>query len=148
MDLGYARPGTVRDHVDMEIGPGEWNEQWHCQDKGFVSVRGSGREATKIIGATDVAPADIVRCPDLEFSDLTFEGPDLAVRWLGIGNSTWTDVNLISTGGGDPGIQGAWADDLCSPDRNGHALLLRGADARARGEVDPLSPLRLLGPVL
>lgn len=72
---------------------------------GHVTFQGSGRELTRISGATSGVAAG--SCPALEFADMTIEGAIYSVFWIQGGSSIWTDTDLVGFwydwGCGNPG---------------------------------------------
>ncbi len=58
----------------------------------------------------------------------------------GGGNSTWTDVNIVSTGGGTSNFQGAWADDVCDAANGIATHYFFGVRMRSRAERSTLYP--------
>jgi hypothetical protein len=94
-----------------DVGPGIWNEPWSCQNNGYVTVRGAGREQTIIQFDSLVGAVSGINCEQLEFIDIGFRGSNFTVYWRGTGSSTWTNVDIIATEGGTESI--AWADEYC-----------------------------------
>ena len=121
----WGSSGTVRtnqpgasDRVHVEVGPGDFGA-FECAGKladnprkGYVSIDGSGREATRFVRTaavtTGINGADlngvcrggiqIEHCDGLEFSDIGADGPSGAF-WLGAGKGVWNDVDLIGESG-------------------------------------------------
>lgn len=97
----------------VDIGPGDFQGPFRCQDgNGWITLRGAGREQTRILSAPAGGPdalesaVDVVLpggCTHLNFEDLALVGKRLGVYWQGDGVSTWTDVDII---GGTPFDQG------------------------------------------
>jgi hypothetical protein len=130
----YFKASNPQRPLLIDLGPGDWrggpgfcssikevNGEVVEVPSGWVTVAGAGREATRIKGASDSSAGftpialGINSCYEVEFRDLTIIGPGLGVNWIfGFGSSTWTDVDIVSTGAiveGAETIYGAWADD-------------------------------------
>lgn len=93
-----------------DVGPGTWNEQWSCENNGYVTVRGAGREQT-IIEANTIGAVSVDDCEQLEFIDIGIHGNTVTVFWEDDGSSTWTNVDIVGTDGGSESL--VWADDFC-----------------------------------
>jgi len=90
------------------VGPGEF-DQFVCPNgRGYVSLRGSGREQT-IIAGSDTGMS-IRNCEDLSFTDLGIRGGRIGVQWIGGGFSTWSDTDIVVSGETSAGTTGAWGD--------------------------------------
>lgn len=94
-----TRQPTAGDPLLVDVGPGEFDSFDCFGDFGHTTLRGSGREQTRVVGA-DIG-MQINDCDALEFLDLTVVADVYGVFWTSTGSSTWTDVDVIG------GI-GAW----------------------------------------
>lgn len=114
--LWTTRNPSADSPVSVKIGAGTFilPNQAFCENKGFVSFSGSGRENTVLTGGEyttkkpDTASGGgtpvmfIENCQDLTFQDLTirsgvrqgtgYGSSILGVEWIGGGKSTWTNV--------------------------------------------------------
>ena len=81
-----------------------------CQDSGYVTFIGSGKENTIIKSDASLVGISIRNCQNLVFQDLTFDfqNTTYGIFWSGDGNSHYNNVQLL---GGDL----AWYDYQCSP---------------------------------
>jgi hypothetical protein len=83
----------------VDIGPGEF-DRFECPaatpPNGYVTLRGSGREQTRIKGGDSVNKGAITAdgCENLSFQDLTLIGTALGVVWAGSGSSQWSNVEV------------------------------------------------------
>lgn len=89
------------DPLIVDIGAGTFTGTLSCPSGGgHVTFRGSGREHSVLQG-TSAITVKVDGCEDLEFQDLTIQAPTsggntlAAVKWLGCGSSTWTDMDLL-----------------------------------------------------
>jgi hypothetical protein len=87
---------------------------------GYTSFVGSGREQTVITGpgSGSTSPLNVRGCTEMNFSNLRIASggglvPYGGVYWYGGGNSTWSDVDIISNGR-------AWYDSECGATRGQH----------------------------
>lgn len=98
------------DRVAVHVGPGEFGPlvcDGSSDDRGYISVSGSGRQQTRFVrtgnepnnpgleGACGGA-IHVENCRELDFSHLTAEG-QTGVFWVGGGEGTWSDVDMIGT---------------------------------------------------
>ena len=114
---GTASPSPAK-RVTIDIGPGTWNESYTCAeangDLGYVTLRGSGREATVLAGYGESSSTfHGSGCHGIEVKDLTITSEGWAVHWNHEGSSTWTNVDIIGLATGDKPNNGAWYDDYC-----------------------------------
>jgi hypothetical protein len=103
----------------VDIGPGTFGT-FHCNGtnsngtgppiRGYVTLRGSGREQTILKGPDG---ADITDCTTLSFIDLGVQGRR-GVYWTGAqgGYSSWSNVDLVGLGTLGPPV--GWGDALCA----------------------------------
>lgn len=106
---GRALGPSQNDRVHVQMGPGEF-EPFECighlndsVKQGWVSVHGSGSEASKFVrsdGAVGFSGAcrgaiEINHCDGLEFDNLGAYGPTGA-EWAGAGTGKWHQVDLIA----------------------------------------------------
>lgn len=106
---------TSAKKILVDLGPGSWAEDYTCSNDGHVTLRGAGRDSTLLLGGgSDGHVVFVDNCEKVEFVDLTIKGPNMGVHWVDGGSSTWTDVDIISTGTGTQ-LVGAWVDDYCRP---------------------------------
>lgn len=85
--------------VLVNVGPGDW-DSFDCVSQDFVTIRGSGRDVTRIL-RTDTAQKgaiDVDDCAALAVENLTAHGSFAGVQWNGGGSSTWSDVDLLGGG--------------------------------------------------
>jgi hypothetical protein len=86
---------------------------------GYASFVGSGREQSLITGpgSGNASPLNVHGCTEMNFSNLRIAGKGGfaygGVYWFGGGNSTWSDVDIISNGR-------AWIDSECGTTRGQH----------------------------
>lgn len=86
---------------------------------GYTSFIGSGREQSNITGpgSGSSSPLNVRNCTEMNFSNLRIAGKSGfaygGVYWFGGGNSTWSDVDIISNGR-------AWIDSECGASRGQH----------------------------
>ncbi|VAW79317.1 hypothetical protein MNBD_GAMMA15-1232 [hydrothermal vent metagenome] len=103
---------SVAAPVLINVGPGTFVE-FNCNSSGNVTLRGSGRDNTKIIssgikpsfidsGSGDAA-VNAKNCSNLVIEDLTIEGGRYGIRWMEGGNSVYS--NVLVTGNSN-----AWWD--------------------------------------
>ncbi|HED32760.1 MAG TPA: hypothetical protein ENJ08_00890 [Gammaproteobacteria bacterium] len=115
--------------LTVNIGPGEY-QPFICRNgpgssvpKGFVSLIGSSRDATKIIlreniegGPPIQVPVRLANCTNLSFSRLavitTSANVNIgyAIYWTGTGTSTWSDVYVEASRSGDTNYNTPWYD--------------------------------------
>lgn len=88
----------------IDVGPGTFHD-FYCENKGWVTVRGSGRNNTKI--DWNSRPANSGRalflsgCTEMAFQSLSIGGVGDGVYWVGAGRSSWSDVSIS-------GVNYAW----------------------------------------
>lgn len=95
------RQPSVVSPLLMEVGTGDFSD-FSCINNavdssimGHLTVRGAGRENTRIIRANDSnAAVDIKNCSNLSFQDLTVLSNGYGVQWINGGSSTWTNVRV------------------------------------------------------
>ena len=118
--FGVRKPSAAAP-VTVEVGAGEFHGRLDCRGQGHVTFRGASREAARLVGTVDEFPFATIRaedCAALAFEHLTVVSPrsrtgrGKAVRWLGGGDSRWTDVALRAE-------YVAWYDSSCP---HGNAL--------------------------
>lgn len=142
MDLGTmtswiwnTRKPSASAPLLVEIGPGTFNGSYNCSNSGYVTLRGSGPNQTKIIGGWGLITSN--NCTQLNFEDLTIEGIKGAsftpVIWQGGGISRWNNVDLITYGYG-------WVEQSCgaAPGQHywfGSRILAYGAHNSLRNYV-------------
>ena len=125
----WGSGGTVRanqpsasDRVHVEAGPGDFGP-FECSGqlsdsprKGYVSVEGAGREATRFIRTTAVTTGinganlngtcrgaiHVEHCDGMEFTNVGADGPSGAF-WLGAGKGVWNNVDMVGESGICPG---------------------------------------------
>jgi hypothetical protein len=133
-----TRQPTAETPLLVDIGPGTFG-LFECRDPGtdstgYTTLRGAGRENTIIAPSNpSFAAVGVTNCRNLEFIDLTIQGSRYGVRWDGLGNATWTNIDLLAVGGASGGLL-AWAegcDGVNSPDRSVHYFF--GSRIRAIG---------------
>lgn len=80
-----------------------------CNNSGFVTFMGSGKENTVIKNSGTFNGISINNCQNLSFQDLTFDFQTTVygIFWRGDGNSNYNNIQLL--GGG-----AAWYDEACS----------------------------------
>jgi hypothetical protein len=112
--ISSTRMPTAASPLLVEIGPGTFgggvsfdcNEAW-----GYTTFRGAGMDQTILTGYMT-----FYSCTKMNFSALTVQGPLTsygAIEWDGGGESTWTNVRVISNGY-------AWYAQGCGPVRGSH----------------------------
>jgi hypothetical protein len=124
----------------VDIGPGEF-KQFVCNGtpstpgtgpiRGFVTLRGSGREQTILKGT--VQGARIIDCKNLSFIDIGIQGAKYGVYWTGSegGSSSWSNVDIVGLGTNPSvGIIG-WADALCAGQSTRSVHYFHGSRIRA-----------------
>ena len=102
----------------VDIGPGTFGPL-NCKDAGFVTLRGSGRTATKLLSTADNVPgANIENCVDIDFMDLTVAAENsngvnpIGVNWVGTGSSNWTNVDILGHSvGTSSGVVWGWREN-------------------------------------
>lgn len=97
---------TAADPLLVDIGPGEFSA-FSCQFGGFVTLRGSGRDNTVLVGtgsSLTTAPVSISFCDGLSFISLGMRGEAIGAVQTGVGDSRWIDVEILATG--DPNSTG------------------------------------------
>ncbi|MGH0033035.1 MAG: hypothetical protein ACQGVC_24865 [Myxococcota bacterium] len=100
--------------VALDVGPGFWDEAFSCPaGEGNVSVRGSGVDNTVIRGDGTGPAGTATGCTNLSFSDLTFESAEYGFRWVGGGDATWSNVDIVSVEGGTESA--AFVSTGCEP---------------------------------
>lgn len=108
----------------IDIGPGNFSAQGaqslgggaFCNNAGWVTFRGAGRENTVIIkGVGSLTTIDIVNCTQIAFQDLTIDSGSsiYGLYWTGGGSSSYSNVTL--TGKSYP-----WYDSCGSSPRSVH----------------------------
>ena len=112
----------------VDIGAGRWVADLDCERTflpngpgwigprmGFITWRGAGRSATILTQPPDKSQTIFIQaCEELEFRDLTIESDGAGVFWKNHGSSTWTNIDIITTGEAD-GYVGGWVEDYCYP---------------------------------
>lgn len=94
--FGTRNPSAAAPLV-WDIGAGAFPGNVKCLDGGYVTFRGAGRTATKLVAEqTTQAALTLKNCQDVTVQDLTITGPSYVAYWIGTGNSTWVNVDLIS----------------------------------------------------
>jgi hypothetical protein len=97
----------------VDIGPGDF-DPFDCPvGNGHVTLRGSGRETTRIVKNTYTAGVGAVTawdCVDLTLQDLSIVGTGLAIRWIGGGESYWFNVDVRANATPNQAIAIAWQD--------------------------------------
>jgi hypothetical protein len=106
------RNPSAGDPVLVDIGPGDW-DVFVCDassaSRGWVTLRGSGRETTRIVRNENAAAGavEVTACDSLIFQDMTIHGNYAGVNWKGDGgSSTWTNTEIVATGFGS--VSGAF----------------------------------------
>ena len=103
--------------VLIDVGPGTWEDFFVCSSQNNVTLRGSGRDTTRLVvtGGFQQTAMLITSCVDLAVESLTAIGSGTGVSWGGTGSSTWTDTDLVGGGAGSPTQQFAigWYDQSC-----------------------------------
>jgi hypothetical protein len=116
----------------VDIGPGEFGT-FNCAGtgttRGFVTLRGSGREQTILAGTAQ--GVKVTNCKNLSFIDLGAKGRSGAV-WEGSegGSSSWSNVDLVgigTTGGPSSG----WTDQSCDTQTTRSVHYFHGSRIRA-----------------
>jgi len=92
--------------VAVHVGPGAFGE-FECDGssstaRGYVSVIGSGRQQTRFVRATcaiglglaSLGAIQVHNCQEMDFSHLAAQSYTGAF-WVGGGNATWSDVDLV-----------------------------------------------------
>lgn len=106
------RNPSVNDRVVVDIGSGTFPGALGCNNAGWTTFKGSGREQS--ILSQDGIFALITDCDGLEFQDLTMVSRKLAptffvgvgIRWGGSGSATFTNVKIDAD-------YTAWYDTSC-----------------------------------
>ena len=103
--LWATRQPGPDDRLVIDIGPGTF-ANFACRGsatapRGWVTLRGAGRERTSIVSTILFqSPVDVRDCDGLAFESLTIlnEGtPSIdTVFWRGSGTAIWSDVDIIS----------------------------------------------------
>jgi len=102
----------------VDVGPGPFNG-FYCTEQGNITVRGSGRENTVLLGAlggplknrVNGTAVNISDCTNLTFENLSIRGTITGITWSGSGNSTYNNVEISVNGGTNTSF--AWYDS-CS----------------------------------
>jgi hypothetical protein len=122
----------------VDIGPGVFTT-FKCNGtgttRGFVTLRGSGREQTILSGTNGVT---VTNCRNLSFMDLGAQGSKYGVLWSGAegGSSSWTNVDLVGLGTSTIGAPTAgWADDTCANQTARSVHYIHGSRIRAMAGV-------------
>ncbi|MHB8623518.1 MAG: hypothetical protein ACYC9J_14325 [Sulfuricaulis sp.] len=96
--IANTRQPTAAAPLVVEIGPGTFSA-FGCQNGGYTTLRGSGRQNTIITNGQVYGDAfEASNCTQLDISDLSIVGTTNALHtmdWLGTGTSTWSNVNII-----------------------------------------------------
>ncbi len=87
----------------VEIGPGTFSP-FGCQNGGYTTLRGSGRQNTIITNGQAFGDAfSASNCTQLDISELSIVGTAAralhTMDWSGAGTSTWSNVDVIANGG-------------------------------------------------
>lgn len=94
-----TRKPTSTTPLMIDAGPGEYSD-FSCQYRGYVTVRGSGRENTAINNSAPTnnggAAVRVDNCTNLAFQDLLIKGDDFGIQWWNGGSSTYTNVRVIA----------------------------------------------------
>jgi hypothetical protein len=131
--IWQVRAPSASSPLLVDVGPGTF-EAFECNGGGYVTVRGSGREASILHNGdasnTLTGGAEIQNCDALGFIDIGISGPQSGVRWTGRGNASWSNVDIFSTGTG--GILYPWWDacDSSFPEKSVHYFF--GSRVRAQ----------------
>lgn len=116
-----TRNPTAASPLLVDVGPGTFGP-FTCDGttKGYVSVRGAGREISILKGAgSEANGATIQNCVNLSFMDIGLHGDTQGVLWTGRGNASWTNVDMVTTGLGGP-VYG-W-NDVCDDENPGQSV--------------------------
>lgn len=85
----------------VDIGPGTFADNFKCVNKGYITLRGAGRQNTTIGPGTDVGAGMLLKnCTNLNVSSLRVIGTYGAIQWSGTGITKWTDVEVVGQGYG------------------------------------------------
>lgn len=101
--------------VLVDIGPGEFDGIFFCQapndgsPRGYVTLRGAGRDNTRLSSTGVNGVIDARDCVDLSVESLTLQNPYIGVGWFDGGNSTWTNVDVIVRGDSSSAINNGYA---------------------------------------
>ena len=99
--LWNTRKPTATSRVTVAMGPSDFG-RFVCPSanprNGYVTLLGSGRDATRIVPIPGEGVGIIATdCEELAFQDLSVEASNLyALRWDGDGSSTWTNVDVTN----------------------------------------------------
>jgi hypothetical protein len=106
-DVGDRDPSpSASDRVTVRVGPGDF-APFRCtgSGNGYVTVIGSGRDATRFVLSSIFTGLDgairVDDCAELEFGNLEATG-EVGVLWLGDHGATWWNVDMVGFRG--PGI--------------------------------------------
>ena len=95
--INNTRHPSATNPLDVEIGPGTFSA-FSCQDGGYTTLKGSGRQNTIITNGQVYGGAFYAsNCTQLDLSELTILGTANALHtmdWLGTGTSTWSNVDI------------------------------------------------------
>lgn len=136
--LWSVRNPTPSSRVLVDIGPGEFG-MFTCistpeATRGYVTLRGSGPETTKIMAGKYTGPTQgsatqailVDGCREMVFEDLSAVIPSTTndpllytIRWLGEGNSTWNNVKVENLSNASAFRAAAWYQPNCG---NGTSL--------------------------
>ena len=92
----------------IDVGAGEFSGTFRCTNVSHITLRGSGRSNSVIIGNKDFIPGGFIfspgvvlnNCDNLNVSDLMIKGEYGAVWWEGSGETNWTNVDIEGAGRG------------------------------------------------
>ncbi|MDH5649494.1 MAG: hypothetical protein OEY67_07530 [Gammaproteobacteria bacterium] len=133
------------DPVIVDIGPGLFyvptpenagDVGAFCDQRGFVTFRGAGREHS-IISAADGATGyglAINNCTSLSFQDLTIDTKDtfFGILWTGDGNSSYSNIELIGNGQ-------LWYDLNCTTGNSKHYWTSSKLTAKTNPDTFPIA---------
>jgi hypothetical protein len=101
----------------VDVGPGTFTGTFKCDgtgtSRGYVTLRGSGREQSIIKGTTQ--GVKVTNCKNLSFIDLGVQADRYGVVWEGSegGSSSWSNVDIVGLGASSSPSAG-WVDQNCS----------------------------------
>jgi hypothetical protein len=116
--LWLVRHPSATDPVVLEIGPGDF-DPFDCpggqgSPNGFVTLRGSGRDRTRIVRSVFQSGLGAITADDCEaltVQDLSIVGAGVGVNWGGGGSSQWFNVTLIANPTASVPVAIAWQDE-------------------------------------
>jgi hypothetical protein len=95
------------DPLIVEIGPGTFSGHLTCEDNGWVTFRGAGRDRSEISYNGFVGAFYATDCHEVAFQDLAIRHTtNIGVTVIGASTTTWTDVDITGSFAG-------WYDQGC-----------------------------------